>query len=226
MKYLLPFVIFFCMFSTTLKAQSFVAAYAASFSPTKIHFGKINLTIADIEGSPYLDPEYKVGTVLTTDDVLLKDIPLRYNCFDDVLEYRKDNVAYNLKPEDKIKRAEFGGQVFVYKDYEADKGIHKSFFEIFSEGKATLCARFSVKFYKAEDLRGFADPKPARFDDLSEIYYIFVNNSPAQKVLSYNKLIKILADKKSEVDSFINKQKLSVKKGEDLKKIVTFYNSL
>lgn len=225
MKYLLPFVIFLCVFSTTLKAQ-LGSSFASEMSISISSYGRNHLTINDIQGSPYLDSQYKVGTVLTTDDVLYKDIPLRYNCFDDVLEFTKDNVAYDLKPKDKIKRAEFGGQVFVYKDFEADRGIDKSFFEIFSEGKATLCTRFSVNFYEAEDAKGFADPKPAKFGDLSETYYLYVNNSPARKISKSKILLEILADKQKDVEAFISKQKLSVKKAEDLKKIVTYYNTL
>jgi len=217
MKYL-AFAIFLCMFSPLLKAQM--------DTPAKNTYGRNHLSLADLDGSPYLDNEYKIGSVISVDDVVFKDIPLRYNCFDDVLEFMKDKVAYDLKPKDKIKRAEIGNQVFVYKDYEADRGIDKSFFEVLTEGKANLYARFTIKFYEAEELKGFAEAKPARFDDLSETYYVSVNNSPAKKISNSKKLLEILSDKQKDVDSFISKQKLSVKKPEDLKKIIAYYNSL
>jgi len=219
MKHLITFAIFFCMLSPLLKAQ-------IDQSPIKNSFGRNHLTLADIDGSPYLESEYKVGSVITVDDVFYKDIPLRYNCFDDGLEFLKDNVAYDLKPKEKIKKAEFGGQIFVYRDFEPDGGINKSFFQLLVEGKASLYARFNIKFYEAEELKGFADPKPARFDDLSETYYISINNSPAKKISNNKKLLEILAAKQKDVESFISKQKLSVKKSADLKKIIAYYNSL
>lgn len=225
MKHLLPLIIF-CMVSTALKAQ-FNPSFSSSIAPIKSHFGRNNLTIADIKGSPYLDSEYKVGTVLTTDDVLYKDVPLRYNCYDGVMEFKKDNTSYELKPEEKMKKVEFGGQVFEYKNYESDKGgIEKSFFEVLTEGNASLCVRFTVKFYEAEPLQGFADPKPARFDDFSETYYISIKNLPAKKISNNKKFTEIFAEKKKDMDSFISKQKLSLKKVDDLKKIVAYYNSL
>jgi len=225
MKHLLPFVIFLCVFSTTLKAQ-LGSSFGSGMSISKSSYGRNHLTIKDIQGSPYLDSQYKVGTVLTTDDVLYTDIPLRYNCFDGVMEFEKDKESYDLKPESKMKRIQFGGQIFAYKNYEADKGTSKTYFEILFEGKATLCVRYSVKFYEAEALQGFSDPKPARFDDFSKTYYISVDNSPAKKFSNSKKLIEIFSGKQKEVESFISKQKLSVNKVEDLKKIVTFYNSL
>ena len=199
---------------------------AQSRMPSKFSYGPRHLKMADIQGSPYLDPEYKIGTILTDKDVVYKNIPLRYNCYFDVLEIRKNNKSYDLIPKTEVKRAEFGGQVFAYKAFESDGHTDYCYFELLAEGKATLCVHVSVKFFDRERLKGFANPKPARFDGLTEIYYISLGNSPAQKILSYKKLINVLSDKKSEVDSFIDKQKLSVNKGEDLKKIVTFYNSL
>jgi hypothetical protein len=225
MKYILLSIVFFCMFSTALKAQ-YGTGSSTILSPTNYHYGRNRLTIADIKGSPYLDSEYKVGTILTVDDVLYKDIPLRFNCYDDVLEFKKDNNSYELKPEEKIKKVEFGGQVFAFKEFETGNGTDKSYCEILTDGKATLCVRFSIKFYEAEPLKGFAEAQPARFDDFSETYYISVNNSPAKKISNNKKLVEILSDKQKDVEAFISKQKLSVKKSEDLKKIIAYYNTL
>lgn len=213
--------IFCCMLPTIMKAQSSIDQM-----PKKFSYGRKHLKIDDIQGSPYLESEFKIGTVLTDNDMLYRDIPLRYNCFYDVIEIQKNGFSYELKPKTKVKRAVFAGQVFSYRDYESGRGIAKSYFELLVEGKASLCARFSVKFYEAEPLKGFADPKPARFDNFTETYYISSGNSAARKIISKKKLVELLADKKNEVESFIAKQKLTVNKGDDLKKIVTYYNSL
>lgn len=194
--------------------------------PTKFSYGRKHLKMDDIQGSPYLESEFKIGTVLTDNDVFYRGIPLRYNCFNDVMEIQKNGFSYELKPKTKVKKAEFAGQVFAYKDYESGRGIARSYFELLAEGKATLCARFSVKFYEVEPLKGFADPKPARFDNFAETYYISSGNSPARKIISKKILVELFVYKKHEVESFITKHKLSVKKGEDLNKIVKYYNSL
>jgi hypothetical protein len=215
------FVLFFFMSSLVIAQQFDMDMYRS-----KNTFGRGNLTIDEIDGTPYLDYEYKVGTVLTVDDVLYKDIPLRYNCFNDVLEFKKDNTSYDLQPKTKIKRAEFGGQAFTYKEFESDGSTDKSYFEILTEGKATLYARFNVKFYEPEPLKGFADAKPAKFGDLAETFYVSINNAPAKKILNNKKLVEVLSDKQKEVETFISKQRLSVKKVDDLKKIIAYYNSL
>jgi hypothetical protein len=207
--------------SPLAKAQFDMDQYMSNNS-----YGRNHLTMDQIDGSPFLDPDYKMGTVTTDDGLVYKDIPLRYNCYRDVLEFKKDKSVYDLMPKTKIKRVEFGGQVFAYKSYESSQGTDYSFFEILAEGKATLCTRFTVNFYEAEDPKGFADAKPPRFDEIAKTYYVSVNNSPGRKITNSKKLIEFLADKQKDMESFISKQKLGVKKVEDLKKIIAYYNSL
>jgi hypothetical protein len=183
------------------------------------------LSLSDIKGSPFLDTEYKTATVTTDDGLVYKGIPLRYNAYTDVLEFLKEGASYDLMPKEKVKRAEFGGQVFSYRSYEPG-GSNKGYFEILQEGKATLLGRYVIHFYDEEPLQGYAEKKPARFDDFVESYWVSIQEAPAQKVLTSKKLVEILGDKKNEVQTYINKQKLSIKKVNDLKKIIAYYNSL
>lgn len=221
MKRIIPVIILFCLISPLLNGQSLTNQFI-----TRMTYGRNNLTSAEIQGSPYLNKEYQVGTVQTDGDIIYSDIPLRYNCFEDVLEFTKNKVSYDLIPKTIVKRAEFGGQVFSCKDYESKGGTEKSYFEILVEGKASLLVHYSIKFFEKEPLKGYAEPKPARFDDFEKNYYISINNSPAKKISNNKKWIEILADKQKDVDSYISKQKLSVKKAEDMKKIIGYYNSL
>ena len=176
MKLLIPAIILFSLISLSVKAQSFPDNSLPEQFLVRTSYGRNNLKANEIQGSPYLNKEYNVGTVLIEGDVLYKDIPLRYNCFTDVLEFSKNDVAYDLSPKSVVKRAEFGGQVFTYKDYESNKGIAKSYFRILLEGKALLCIRYSIQFYEKELVKGYADAKPARFDDFEKSYYVAISN--------------------------------------------------
>jgi len=223
MKSHITAIILFCLLSTLAKAQSlsFKDQYNARLS-----YGRNHLKMADIQGSPYLDSLYKVGSFLTDAGELYKDIPLRYNCCDDILEFKKGDVSNELVPKSKVKRAEFGNRVFVYSLFDSDGKTDTSYFEVLAVGKAALYARYSIKFYEAEPLQAYSASQPARFDDFSESHYISVNNSLAKKISTNKNVIEILADKEKEVKDFISKQKLSAKKADDLKKIIAYYNTL
>jgi hypothetical protein len=221
MIHLMPFIIISFMFPLMLRAQVVNVQI-----PTVYSFGRNHLKLGDVQGSPYLEFAYSNGIVSTDSGVLYIDIQLRYNCYNDVMEFRKDKIAYDLLPKSKVKKAEFGGHVFVYRDIQSGKGIGKSYLEMLVEGKVNLYARYTITFYDEEPLKGFADRKPARFDDFSETYYVSINNSPAVKILTNKKLVELLADKRKQIETYISKQKLSAKKSDDLKKIISYYNSL
>lgn len=223
MRNLILLTTILCLFSPLIKAQSIT--WTDPF-PTKNSFGRYNLTLDDISGSPYLNPEYVLGIVTTKEGVHYKDIPLRYNCFNDVLEFKKDDKAYDLLPKDKAATAEFGGSTFRYLTYEPGNESNKAYFQVLEEGKAKLYARYRVNFYEREEAKGFADAKPARFDDLLQTYWVSSGTAPLKKILNKGQLLVALSDKKSEIESFITKQKLSIKKVDDLKKIIRYYNTL
>lgn len=218
MKQLIALMILFFIFTQESQAQLWADQFAS-----QNFYGHKKLGLDAIKGSPYLDAQYKMGTVTSDDGVIYKDIPLRYNAYSDVLEFKKNDVSYDLVPKEKVKRAEFGSQIFSYRSY--DQG-EKGFFEIISEGKATLLARYKIKFYEEEPLKGYAEPKPSRFENDATTYWLSIKDGPAHMIGNNKKIIEQLGDKKNEIQSYISKEKLSTKKIEDLKKIITYYNSL
>lgn len=194
--------------------------------PSRYMFGPRNLTLDKIQGSPYLSPEYVNGKVTTADGITFNDLPLRYNCYNDVIEFKKEEISYDVHPKDIADRSEFGGRVFRYLQFEPSFGPNKGYFEILAEGKANLCVKYHISFIEREELRGYAVTKPDRFDNMQITYWISSENAPAKQIINKNKLLELLSDKKNEVESFISSQKLSIKKADDLKKIVSYYNTL
>ena len=63
----------------------------------------INITLSevDIEGTPYLDDEFIKGTVYTTSKQKIIDIPVRYNIYNDNLEFKSPEakILAVSKPE-------------------------------------------------------------------------------------------------------------------------------
>jgi hypothetical protein len=214
-------IIFFFLFSTLAKAQ-----LSIDYSQLQNFLDRNHLRINEIKGTPYLNSEYETGTILSDAGILYENVPLRYDCFNDILEFKRDSKTYYADPKESVKKAEFGGKVFVYKAFEKEGDTDKSYFEEVVTGKAALYTRYSVNFHEAVPTDGFTDARPAQFGDLMETSYISIDTFPAKKILNNKKLVEILSDKKNEVEAFISKQKLSVKKKDDLKKIVTYYNSL
>lgn len=224
------FGIFFLIALTySLNAQTLLNGLVRDFEFKKITEGtysRNNLKISDIQGSPYLDEDFSPGKITTNDGTIYTEIPLRYNAYSDDMEFQKDKDSYNIDPKTIVKRAEFGGLIFSYLRYDENAKSKSSFFEILIEGKATLLVRYTVKFLEKEAVKAFVDPKPARFEEAQKEYYISFDGAPAKLITNKKNLLELFGTQKTEMESYISKNKLSVKGDDALTKIVVHYNSL
>lgn len=212
-----------------LSAQTMMNGLMDNFRFKRITEGtysKYNLKLSDIQGSPYLDEKFTPGKITTNDGAVYTDIPLRYNGFTDDLEFQKGTDSYNIDPKTNVKRAEFGGQVFSCLTYNEGGKIKKGFFEILTEGNATLAVRYTVKFLERGETKAYAEPTPARFEEAKKEYYLAIEDEPARFISNKKSLLEMFGDKKDVMETYISKNKIPVRGDDALTKIVVYYNSL
>ncbi len=229
MKRVILTVILLIALTNLLKAQTMLNGLMENFRFKKMTdgtFTNFNLKMSDIQGTPYLDNEFNQGKIITAEGAVYTDIPLRYNAFTDDLEFQKGTDTYNIDPKTLVKRAEFGGVIFCCLPYDADGKIKNGLFEILTEGKATLLVKYTVKFLEQEQVKAYADPKPARFEEAQKEFYITFEGAPAKVISNKKNFLEMCGAQKSEMESYISKNKLSVKGDDNLTKLVVHYNSL
>ena len=212
-----------------LNAQTLLNGLMDEFRTKKLQDGswtRNNLKLSDIQGTPFLDPEFSPGRIVASDGSVFTDIPLRYNGYNEDLEFQKGSDNYNIDPKTRVRRAEFGGRIFVCLPFDDLGKVNNGFFQILTEGTAILLIRYSVAFLEKEPEKPFADPKPARFDDIHKTYYLTINNSIAQQITTKKKLLELFGPKKDEMETFISKNKLSIHGDDALTKIISHYNTL
>lgn len=191
------------------------------------HFGIQNLSLKDIQGSPYLNDQFVKGTVITTKNDKYVDVPLRYDQYQDELQFKKDGKAMTFSPRDVVKRAEFGNRVFTYTTYQfTDNKTKEGYFEILADGNVRLLSQHTIKFFEKEKEKPYVDPKPARFDWPLEDFYIQVGTLPAQHISKKKNLLEAFPKHHDEVARYYKSNKLSAKDKADLIKLVQYYNSL
>jgi hypothetical protein len=187
---------------------------------------RLNLKISDVQGTPYLNEKYESGKITTTQDTVYENIALRYNAFTDDLEFKQGENVFNVAFKTIVKKAEFGGKTFSCRSFSEHGTTRDGFFKLVTEGKASLLARFTIKFLDREDAKAFSDYQPARFEDVEKTYFISVDSAPAQMIINKKSLPALFGAKKGEMEQYISKNKLSVKDEEALIKITNYYNSL
>jgi hypothetical protein len=228
-KYHLSVFIFFFV-TEVLTAQNILEVRQAIdlFNTSKMLRGDLNKTLSgnDIEGSPYLANEFINGNVYTTSGTKYVDVPLRYNIYNDNIEFDTGNGVQALAAPEIVDRVEFGGFTMVYVPYSITKKIRRGFFILEEEGKASLLIKPEVAFVKATKPGAYKEAEPAKFDKRPDSYYIRVGMAEAKIISGKNDIVEIFPDNRDKIEAFIKKNKIKYRKAEDLKQLVQYYNSL
>ncbi|MCY1719062.1 hypothetical protein OU798_01825 [Prolixibacteraceae bacterium Z1-6] len=199
------------------------------YRSTKMRSGEWNqtLTSKDIEGSPYLNDEFINGTVFTTSKLQYQNIPLRYNIFNDDMEFRTpDNQVMAIAAPEIIESVEFGEFKMKYLPYSAAKKIRRGFFKELVNGKVSLYAKPNILYTEPQKPAPYKEAQPAKFTNKPDFYYIREGTESAQKIDNKNVLIQFFPDHQKEVAAFVKKNKIKHNKEEDLTELINYYNSL
>lgn len=231
MKLFWTLLLFVLFLSVDLFAQSSYEILRAgdffNFNQLVKEERKMFLTEDDIEGSPYLTDQFIEGSVFTTAKTKFTGIPLRYNIYNDQVEFRKgEGIVQVLAAPAIIEKIEMGDFILEYSPYSVQKNIKHGFFVVLEKGNATLYSRPGIIFREAEKAEAYKEPQPPRFIRKADEYYIRVGDNPALPVDKRKDLVQILNKHEKEVGKFISENKISTNKPEALIKLVQYYNSL
>lgn len=186
-----------------------------------------SLSESEIEGSPYFNDDFLKGTIYTTSKTKYTDLDLRYNIYNNQLEFKTpDGQVQGMATPEIIEFVELGEYKFVYAPFYVSKKIYRGFFEVIEEGKATLYSRAEVTFKKAEEPGAYKEAEPAKFVRNPDIYYIRFGQDGAKRISKKKDLLEVFPDFKKETSAFIKKNKVKPNKIETLKELIQYYNSL
>ncbi len=230
MKKILFILIILFAFSFKITAQDLyqIGTTIDLFKANKRIKGEHNnvLTEKDIKGSPYLNDEFITGSVFTTTKVQYNNIKLRYNIFNDEIEFDADGQVQALLAPESFDMIEFGGNVFCYIPYSLLKKIKRGYFIRLVEGKASLWMRPEISFVKATEPAPYKEAEPAKFVRKADSFFIRIGKEEARPVSSKSDLIDIFPDQNDKIEAFVKKNKIKPNNPDNLKELVHYYNSL
>ncbi|WP_346860993.1 hypothetical protein [uncultured Draconibacterium sp.] len=199
------------------------------FRSYKMQQGEYSLLLneSDIEGSPYLNDEFINGTIYTTSKTQYQNIPLRFNIFNDNLEFKTpDDAVMSIAVPEIVESAEFGEYKMCYIPYTISKKIKRGFLIELVSDHVSLYAKPEVLYKKPQEPAPYKEAEPAKFLPKADSYYLRAGKEEAQKITGKKDLIQSFPDHQKEVTDFIKKNKINPTKESDLIKLVNFYNSL
>ncbi|WP_319479010.1 hypothetical protein [uncultured Draconibacterium sp.] len=191
---------------------------------------KPSTTVAQykIEGSPYLDDAFVNGTIYTTAKTQVVEVPLRYNIYNDNLEFKtSDGSILELAHPETVERAKLGETEMIFTNYLTSTNNTKSgFFKVLAEGDLNLLAKPDIFYQKAKEEAAYKEAQPPKFIPKPDEYYMQKQGAPAVKVRKSKDLDEIIDAHKKEIYTYIKKNKIKFKSAEDLTQLVDYYNSL
>jgi hypothetical protein len=182
-------------------------------------------TEEDIEGSAYLDEQFDSGTVSLNTGIKYADIPLRYNVYNDQIEFRSRNgQMFNINNPESIRELTIGKTKFIYSDCIQNNKEKKFFAEVILEGNVSLIKHHRIKLQAAKPAETHKAAQAPRFVRIPSEFYI-LRNQESKYFKNEKELLLLLSDKSKELKEMIKKEKLSVHAEKDLVQIINFYNS-
>jgi len=182
---------------------------------------------SNIEGSPFLNEEFIKGTIYTTAHQKYVDVPLRYNIFNDLIEFKsEENKILAIATPEIVDKIEFGNFQVFYLPFTNVKKVRKGFFILIEQGNASLYYKPQIFLKKATEAVPFQEPQPAKFIRQVDAYYLRIEPTEAKLIGNRKDLFKLFPDRKEEIATFVKRNKIKTNKVEDLRKLLQFYNSL
>lgn len=204
---------------SSISVYSQETSYQMTTTSTKEEF----LKYSEINGSPYLDADFKLAKATCCNETL----PMRYNTYADEIEYKKDGMVYILQkglPYSKIQFSD-SKQTIVLETVNNTP----EYFILSADGKNQLLKKVSSKIQKPLQ----TTKKPASFvekDDKSSfikndpVYYIKTEKNLYKAIKSKKDVLDLYPDKVNELDKFFDINRIKFNKEESLVKLVSFLN--
>lgn len=220
------------MITFNVQAQYQVEGSEEFINKTKMKYGGNALNRVSyeaIKGSPYIFPGFKPATIITQKDEVIK-FPVRYDLYANEMEVKNNSGIYSIAHPEIIKMITTDSIKLIHSGYinssdHAESGKH-SYFILQTEGKCRFLIKKELRLQDPEKPKLYQDAKPAEFIFLKDTYYFKIGETDAVRINGKSDALEVMADKESQVGTFIKENRINLNKAEDLQQLAEYYNNL
>ena len=214
-----------CMLCTTmLSAQQYDAFVERFREYQRVHAEPTTgtLTYDQIKGNPYYFEDFKPARVVMNngETYLAK---LRFDLYAGEMEYESNGKSYWVGDQEEIRYIVIGEDTFVFTGGDGRK--KSSWYQLLADGRYRLLARHSVLFNEAQPAKPYQDPVPAQFKRRPVIYFFQAGARTPVEVRNKKSVESFFGDQGAAALQYLRKNKLGLRKPEELAKLVRYMNS-
>jgi hypothetical protein len=190
-------------------------SFTASGAEYKYDYGK--------ETGLYLDEKWLPGEIVLSDGTIIKDRLLRYNIYSRQIEFVDKNDTMAIANTFDVKQLKIGERSFIFTSFVYDGKPVEDWLEVLVDGDYSLFLYRRIVYRYVESLSE-SNPETDRFF-MIEKYYIQDSNGEIKALPNTKKqIVKCLAEKNPDIESFMKENKIRLTKEGDLVKLMEFCN--
>ena len=164
------------------------------------------------KGQLFLNKKWQKGIVTDYQNNQF-NIPVRFRVYQEEMQVQHIGKTKALQAQ-QVKKIEFDNRIFIASNFLINGENFMSFFEVINNGKLQLLSQ-----YETVEKNGICNIK--------SIFYSKKGKNPAEKITLKKKyILELMRDYKSEIQSFMKKEKINLKESNDVIKLFKYYNSL
>lgn len=180
-----------------------------------------------IDGTPYINGNDFTKVIIEGYSKNVQN--LRYNAYDDEMEFKEGDDVYFTNKEEGLK-IDFPGHKKTYQclNYSYDNKNRFGYLVLLVDNqKYSLFKREKIELLKGEKSpNAYSKDANDYYAKEKDVYLIKKDNTFSKLPKNQKEFINDFSLNKTEFDKFIKANKLNFSKEEDLKKIITYLNSL
>ncbi len=179
----------------------------------------------DYQGTPYYFTSFLLGNVYMNNELLERNVALRYNVYADEIEFRKTLDKENTETFAIIKSEDIyvtiNNETIIFK---ATKGY---FIAVYDGTNFSLLKKITKKYYPFKKAAtSLTNDVPAIFIDKFNYYLATKDGILVEFSGSKNKKLKVFDEKYNQAKAFIKEKSLDTNKERDLKRLITYLDGL
>lgn len=179
-------------------------------------------TYSDVEGSPYLQPDWMRGTVKAKHNGKTYQLAkMKYDAYKDEVEYEENQKLYRFSKE--ITEFSTPSGLFRNGFSSIESFTPQSFYEVLHDGNLKLLKKHFIRIVTEKPYNSATETK--RFTK-EETLFLWKDNKMYRLKKDKKAILELLGSKQPEIEAFIKEQKLKLSKEEDILKVVEKFETL
>lgn len=185
----------------------------------------------DVQGSAYLHDTWMKGSVMAANGTLYDGVELMYDQVEDVLMFKGEKgeakiftqpvVEFTIKTDK--QHVTFKEQLFRRGYRPIDGASPAAYYQVLADGKTQLLKRTSKKIFEDQP---YGSATKVKAFQATNHYYLAQNDELTKIKADKKTILKTLGNQEASLEAYLKKERLDLRKDDDLAKLVAYYNSL